>query len=151
MSGSAGGNRISRAAVENTVKDYIEKVIIEGDVNLDCDDFTNYLRVYAVGKNYFKFNNIKSVYVDSQGSTECIIFNVHNSCNYFVGNSFIKVNSKNINNLKIQARGELNADVFGTINDFNCDLSGICNIDVFGKVHNKKIKKKGICKISIVN
>jgi predicted nucleotidyltransferase len=27
MSGSAGGNRISRAAVENTVKDYIEKVL----------------------------------------------------------------------------------------------------------------------------
>ena len=27
MSGSAGGNRISRTAVENTVKDYIEKVL----------------------------------------------------------------------------------------------------------------------------
>jgi hypothetical protein len=107
--------------------------------------------VYGNGKNYFKFENIKNVYVNSQGSTECILINVYNSCNYFLGNSFIKVNVKELNALKITSRGEIKADVFGKINELNFDLIGIANVDVFGKVGRKQIKKKGICKISIAN
>ncbi len=129
----------------------INYLYIDGNINISGESFTDYIRIYANGKNVINFEKLKNVYIDSQGKVECFLRNIYNICLYTNGSGFARINSKGMHSLKVKSKGEMQVDFVGTINDLQCDISGIGNIDIFGRVEKKTIKKKGICKISINN
>lgn len=129
----------------------IEKIYIDGNLKLYGDGFTSFLKIYANGNNTIDIKNIRNSYLDTTGRVECFFKNCTNSSIYSIGNSFIKINSKSINNLQIKNKGELEIDVIGNIDELSVDGNGITKLDVVGKVKNKKIKRKGFFRLSINN
>jgi len=129
----------------------INHIYIDGNVKIVGEGFSDYVRVYANGNNSIDLQNIKNVYIDSQGKVECFLKDLYNASVYTSGGAYVRINSKNLHSLKLKSKGEAQVDFIGKINELQCDISGICNVDIFGRVEKKQIKKKGICKISIIN
>lgn len=129
--------------------DIVEYIYIDGNLHLYGDDFTSFLKIYAKGNNKIDIDNIKNVYVDGLGQTECLLNDCCNISMYFNGKTYVKINSKFITNLYLKSKGELNAHVFGKVNDFSCDVVGVSTIDILGEVTSKRVKRAGLSKITI--
>lgn len=132
-------------------KSIVESIELDGNIDLVADGISEYLRVYSFGKNSIKFEDIKNVYVDSHGKTECFVNNSLNISLYFSGTQYVKVSSRKTHSLKIKSKGEIQVDSISSIRDLNLDLSGISDINIYGRVEDKKIKRKGIVKVTISN
>jgi hypothetical protein len=132
-------------------KSTINYIYIDGNLRISGEGFSDYVKVYVNGNNTVDLENIKNVYIDSQGKVECFLRDLYNASVYTNGGAYVRINSESMHSLKLKSKGEAQIDFVGKINELSCDISGICNVDIFGKVERKDIKKKGICKVSIIN